>query len=54
MINVLEQIIAAIWNRLAVRRREARFRGGGLNLGYRVVDQRPTGSHVTLTSRERR
>ena len=53
MINFLEQIIAAIWNRLAVRRREARSGGGSLDLGYRVVDQRPTRSRVTLTSRER-
>ena len=53
MIRILEQIISAIWNRLALRRREARSGGGSLDLGYRVVDGRPTRSRVTLTSRER-
>ena len=53
MITFLEQIIAAIWNRLALRRREARSRGGTLELGYRVADGRPTRSRMTLTSWER-
>ena len=53
MIRTLEQLIAAIWNRLATRRRGARFQGGSLNLGSRVVDGRSTHSQVTLTSRER-
>ena len=53
MIRFLEQIIAAIWNRLALRRREARFHGGSLELGYRVSDGRPTRGRVTLTGRER-
>lgn len=53
MINFLEQIIAAIWNRLALRRREARFRGGSLDLGHRISDGRPMKNRVTLTSRER-
>lgn len=53
MIRFIEQIIAAIWNRLALRRREARFGGGSLDLGYQVVDGRPTRNLVTLTSRER-
>lgn len=53
MIRFLEQLIAAIWNRLATRRRGARFQGGSLDLGYRVVDGRATRSRVTLTSRER-
>src|SRR5205807_3887437 len=53
MIRVLEQLIAAIWNRLATRRRGARFQGGSLDLGFRIVDGRATRSRVTLTSRER-
>jgi len=53
MINFLEQIIAAIWNRLALRRREARSGGGSLELGYRITDGRPTRTRATLTSRER-
>src|ERR1700735_4809024 len=53
MIRFFEQLIAAIWNRLATRRRGARFEGGSLDLGFRVVDGRPTRSRVTLTSRER-
>src|SRR5580700_6388183 len=53
MIRFLELLIAAIWNRLAARRRGARFQGGSLDLGLRVVDGRTTRSRVTLTSRER-
>jgi hypothetical protein len=53
MMNFLEVIIAAIWNRLAGRRRGARPGGGSLELGNRVADGRPTRSTVTLTSRER-
>ncbi len=53
MMYFLEQLIAAIWNRLALRRRGARSGGGSLDLGYRVVDDRATRSGVTLTSRER-
>jgi len=53
MIHFLEQLVASIWNRLALRRRGARFGGGSLDLGYRVTDGRPTKSRVTLTSRER-
>ncbi len=52
-IQFLEKLIAAIWNRLAGRRRGARSGGGSLELGYRVSDGRPTRSRVTLTSRER-
>ena len=53
MIRLLEQLITAIWNRLTTRRSGARFQGGSLDLGYRVVDGRATRSRVTLTSRER-
>jgi hypothetical protein len=53
MIRFLEQLIAAVWNRLATRRRGARFQGGRLDLGYLVADGRATRSRVTLTSRER-
>lgn len=53
MIHSLEQLIAAIWNRLVSRRRGARFQGGSLDLGYWVSDGRATHNRVTLTSRER-
>jgi energy-coupling factor transporter ATP-binding protein EcfA2 len=53
MIRFFEQLIAAIWNRLAARRRGARFQGGSLDLGHRVADGRATRGRVTLTSRER-
>jgi energy-coupling factor transporter ATP-binding protein EcfA2 len=53
MIRFLEQLIAAIWNGLRSRRREARSESGSLNLGYRVTDEAVTKRHVTLTSRER-
>lgn len=50
---LIEKIIASIWNRLANRRRGARFQGGSLDLGYRADDGQVTRGHVTLTSRER-
>ena len=53
MIRFLEQLIAAIWNGLRSRRREARSESGSLDLGYRVSDEVVTKRHVTLTSRER-
>jgi len=53
MIRFLEQLIAAIWNRLAGRRRGARFEGGSLDLGFRVLDDETTKRHVTLTSQDR-
>ena len=53
MIRFLEQLIAAIWNRLVGRRRGARFEGGSLDLGFRVVDDETTKRHVTLTSQDR-
>ena len=48
-----EKIIAGIWNRLAGRRRGARFAGGSLDLGQRAEDGRVTGSHFRLATRER-
>jgi energy-coupling factor transporter ATP-binding protein EcfA2 len=53
LIRFFEQRIAAIWNRLIGRRREARFQGGSLDLGFRVVDDETTKRHVTLTSQDR-
>jgi energy-coupling factor transporter ATP-binding protein EcfA2 len=53
MIRFLEQLIAAIWNGLRSRPREARSESGSLDLGYRVADEVVTKRHVTLTSRER-
>jgi len=53
MIRFLGQLIAAIWNRLGGRRRGARFEGGSLDLGFRVVDDETTKRHVTLTSQDR-
>lgn len=53
MIRFLEQLIAAIWNGLRSRRREARSESASLDLGYRVSDEVVTKRHVTLTSRER-
>jgi len=50
---LIERIIASIWNRLAGRRREARFHGGSLDLGYRADDGHVTRRRLTLTSRER-
>lgn len=42
MLNFLEQVIAAIWNRLNRRGARARNEGGGIQLGFRVSD-----GHVT-------
>jgi energy-coupling factor transporter ATP-binding protein EcfA2 len=53
LIRFFEQRIAAIWNRLIGRRREARFQGGSLDLGFRVVDDETTKRHVTLTNQDR-
>jgi len=53
MIRFLEQLIAGLWNRLARRRRGARFEGGSLDLGFRVVDDETTRRRVTLTTQER-
>jgi energy-coupling factor transporter ATP-binding protein EcfA2 len=53
MIRFLEQLIAAIWNGLRSRRREARSESGSLDLGYRVSDEVVTKRHVSLTNRER-
>jgi Helicase HerA, central domain len=50
MIRFFEQLIAAIWNRLAHRRRGARFEGGGVDLGYRVDDGAVTKHHVRLSN----
>jgi energy-coupling factor transporter ATP-binding protein EcfA2 len=53
MIRFLEQIIATTWNRLMKRRRGARFEGGSIDLGFRVIDEEITRRHVTLTTQDR-
>jgi energy-coupling factor transporter ATP-binding protein EcfA2 len=53
MIRFLEQLIAALFNRLRGRGRGARFEGRGVDLGFRVVDGQITKQRVTLTSTRR-
>jgi hypothetical protein len=53
MFTILEKLIAAIWNRLRRGRRGARFEGGGVRLGLRVVDGQVTGRQATVANRER-
>src|SRR5271154_3349342 len=50
MITFLEKAIAAFWNRRRGRRGEARFGGGTLDLGFRVIDGQTTRRHLTLTN----
>src|SRR5216684_2978099 len=53
MTNLLEQLVAGIWNRLRGRGREARFEGGSLDLGFRVVDGQVTRRHEALSNTRR-
>lgn len=53
MIRFLEQLIAAFFNRLRGRRREARSAGENLDLGFRAVDGQVARQHVTLTNPRR-
>jgi len=53
MIRFLEQLIAALFNRLRRRRSGARQEGGSLDLGSRVVDGQVTRQHVTFANTER-
>jgi hypothetical protein len=48
MIYFLEKLIAAIWNRLANRRRGAWSEAKGADLGFRVTDGLVSTHHVTL------
>lgn len=52
MIRFFEQLIAAIWNGLRNRRREARYESG-INVGSRVVDDAVTKHHVRLSNTRR-
>jgi hypothetical protein len=52
MIRFLEQLIVSIWNRIAQRRREARFEGG-TELGLRVADGAVTRQRVTISNARR-
>jgi energy-coupling factor transporter ATP-binding protein EcfA2 len=53
MLRFLEQLIAALFNRLRGRRAQARFEGGALDLGFAVVDGQVTRSHCSLTNQRR-
>jgi hypothetical protein len=53
MLTLIEQLIAALFNRLRGRERGAWHEGGALDLGFRVVDGQATRQHVTLTNTRR-
>lgn len=54
MLNILEQVIAAIWNRFRGRRGRAREEGRGtLSLGSRVVDGQVVRQQFSLTTARR-
>lgn len=54
MLNILEQLIAAIWNRFRGRRRGAREEGRGtLTLGSRVMDGQIVRQQFSLTTARR-
>jgi len=53
MKELFDNSIAAIWNRLRGRGRGARHEGRGVDLGYRVVDEEITRTHVTLSNTQR-
>jgi type IV secretory pathway VirB4 component len=53
MEQFLEQLIVGLWNRLMGRRRGARSEGGGVDLGFRVIDDHATQRSVTLGNARR-
>ncbi len=53
MIRLLEQLFAALWNRLRGRRAQARFERGSLDLGFRAVDGEVTRRHVGVSNTRR-
>src|SRR5271157_148774 len=53
MINLIEKLIVAIWNRLRRRERGARQERRSLDLGFRVVDGQVTRWHVDLSDARR-
>lgn len=53
MIHFIEQLVAAIWNRLGGRGRHAWHEGRSLDFGFRVVDGQVTGSHVGVSNTRR-
>ena len=53
MIHFFEKLIAAIWNRLRGRGRQAWHEGRSLDLGFRVVDGQVTRSHVGVSNTRR-
>jgi len=53
MRNFIEQLIAAIWNRLRGRHHGAWSGGSGLDLGITVRDGSETGQHLRLSNAER-
>jgi len=52
MIRFLENFIVSLWNRIAQRRREARFEGG-TDLGYLVSDGAVTKRHYMVSNQRR-
>ncbi len=53
MFSLFEQLAAAIWNRLRGRGGEARRPGRGVNLGFRLLDGRPTNHEVNIGAQTR-
>ncbi|MGI9102205.1 MAG: type IV secretory system conjugative DNA transfer family protein [Terriglobales bacterium] len=53
MNRYFEQLIASIWNRLRQRGARARNNGGGIGLGFRVVDGQVTRYSERLSTRRR-
>lgn len=53
MFRLLEQLIAAHFDRLRGRRAQARFERGSLDLGFRVVDGQATTRHAQLSNSRR-
>jgi hypothetical protein len=53
MFSFLEQLIAAIWNRLRQGDKERDEVRGALRLGFRIVDGQLTGRELTLTNQRR-
>src|SRR5438552_16191348 len=53
MIRYLEQLIAALWNRLGRRQRGTWQEDGSLDLGFRVVDGQISRRHVSMSTTRR-
>ena len=53
MIRLLEQLIAALFDRLRGRQAQARFERGSLDLGFRAVDGEVTRRHLGVSNTRR-